>query len=388
MSSTLQGFSLVGELLQLRHRTIFECETLPVVFTTIGLALMLACQIRPLALQQTLYAIPSEWRRIKRSLDRFGPDLIYIDMIRLAPLIPYLRRWFPNAKILFDMDDLMSRRLRLTMRSGSTLSLGYMSDQIPSLLTKLWRSEFLSSPLMKYEAFALACSEKSALRWSDGVVLVSSVEAGELARAAASVPDISKRVFCILPPVENQHIPAPAPIRALTRFVFVGSDRLLQNALAIDWLVQTWKDTRPNLELWIIGSQSRHYEDVQGVNRLGFVENISRIYIPGTILLSPSFIQGGIKTKVLEAFSFGCAVAGNTATFEGLDIPGYPLAFEENDLKGFVAHPNGYIDRINEAALKGWRFVTENATYERHQRQWQQLALALVKGTSKMSHDA
>ena len=40
------------------------------------------------------------------------------------------------------------------------------------------------------------------------------------------------------------------------------------------------------------------------------------------VLFSPGLLRGGLKTKVLEAFAFGCVVIGNEVTFEGLHLDG------------------------------------------------------------------
>ena len=71
----------------------------------------------------------------------------------------------------------------------------------------------------------------------------------------------------------------------------------------------------------------------------GFVADLNDVYAPGSILLVPAVLPGGIKTKVLEAFSFGCAVLGNPLAFEGLDIQDYPLRLPEPDWTPYLMAP-------------------------------------------------
>jgi hypothetical protein len=74
------------------------------------------------------------------------------------------------------------------------------------------------------------------------------------------------------------------------------------------------------------------------------------VYAPGSVLVTPSFLRGGIKTKVLEAFAHGVPVVGNSVTFEGLDLPDYPLCLDERDaLADFLRTPSSHSGAIARA---------------------------------------
>ena len=77
-----------------------------------------------------------------------------------------------------------------------------------------------------------------------------------------------------------------------------------------------------------------------GVVWAGYVGDLAEVYTPGSLLVSPTFLRGGIKTKVLEAFAHGVPVIGNPATFEGMDLRDYPFCFADDAaLVRFLSNP-------------------------------------------------
>jgi hypothetical protein len=95
------------------------------------------------------------------------------------------------------------------------------------------------------------------------------------------------------------------------------------------------------------------------------------VYAPGSVLLVPAVLPGGIKTKILEAFSFGCAVLGNPVAFEGLDIPNYPLRLPEEDWARYLMAPEAYAATIERAAEAGRTFVAVVGSRARYAEAWE-----------------
>jgi glycosyltransferase involved in cell wall biosynthesis len=165
--------------------------------------------------------------------------------------------------------------------------------------------------------------------------------------------------------------PSPHPPH---RFVFVGSDRQIQNRLSIDWLVNFWREARPGAELHIFGAQARPAEEVPGVHWRGFVEQAWEIYHPGSIALAPTLVGGGIKTKVLEAWGYGCPVLGTPMAFEDLPIDGYPLVRPLDQWAALLTPPPGEHTQIwDEAARIGHAFVAQALTPAGYALSWRRL---------------
>ena len=103
----------------------------------------------------------------------------------------------------------------------------------------------------------------------------------------------------------------------------------------------------PSAELYIYGRMDGSYETVANVKFMGFADSLKDVYRKGSILLSPAFLAGGVKTKVLECISFGCPVVGNSITFEGVDINSNLLSFTFDEIERLVKCPDDYIHRIS-----------------------------------------
>jgi glycosyltransferase involved in cell wall biosynthesis len=159
------------------------------------------------------------------------------------------------------------------------------------------------------------------------------------------------------------------------RFVFIGGDLLAQNRLSIDVLLELWQRLTPATPLHIYGRQQRANRTVPNVHWHGFVEQVSDAYEPGSILLLPVVLAGGIKTKVIEAWSFGCPVLGNPLAFEGLELQDYPLIHPTVDWERYLLDPNTHTDVWHAAARIGNAFVRTTLSRERFAREWSNLMI-------------
>jgi hypothetical protein len=121
------------------------------------------------------------------------------------------------------------------------------------------------------------------------------------------------------------------------RFVFIGSDRLLQNRLSIDLLLLIWQRDHISYPLYIYGHQSRSQVEIANVFWGGFAEELDDVYTRNSILVAPAAIGGGIKTKILEALSFGNIPLGNRASFEGIE-GSEDLVMTEEELVWTITH--------------------------------------------------
>ena len=105
-----------------------------------------------------------------------------------------------------------------------------------------------------------------------------------------------------------------------------------------------WQRLAPPAELVIVGRLQRTYPSVRNVTYAGFVADLRDVYTADSVLLTPAFAAGGVKTKVVEAFAYGCPVLGNHATFDGLPLPkSYPLRLPLRALDEVVAQPERHL---------------------------------------------
>jgi glycosyltransferase involved in cell wall biosynthesis len=173
----------------------------------------------------------------------------------------------------------------------------------------------------------------------------------------------------VLPPAVGFPVPGLVT-RTCNAFVFVGSDSLLQNRLSIEFLVDLWRTTRPERPLQIIGRMTRPWPETPGVRFEGFVADLAEIYRNDVVALSPSFVEGGIKTKVLEALGYGTLAVGNALTFEGMGCDPGPLAMSAGELAAFVGDPGPRLPALLEAGTALRRCIESRTSPEAIEGAW------------------
>jgi glycosyltransferase involved in cell wall biosynthesis len=361
-----EAIGMDADVRELKIRSVFETGTL-VSKLRVGLRIVegvLAC--KPCALQVAMFASGDGKTRLIEAIEEFKPDVIYFDGIRMVDYAAFVRRRFPSSHIISDLDDLMSRRAHILRTGNFALSVGYLAKSIPTAVVSLINSRLVRNLLLRYEEYALKGHERLAAASSNAVTLVSTTDADALERI---LPDaMKKRVHVIAPPIDSvKPVTRPAgPVR----FVFVGADSQLQNRLAIQYLLASWKQLELRLPLVIYGRMSGQYETVPNVMFAGFAPTLGEVYTPNSIALCPTFLRGGIKSKVLEAISFGCVAVGNDAAYEGLDFEDAALAMDDARLERFLADPDADLNEVMDAAKRFAGFCERNFSLPVFARRW------------------
>lgn len=323
---------------------------------------------KPLPLQCALYSD----RRMNLHLDQIDADTIVFDSVRHIRSIRRIRANNSKIRIVVDMDDLMSRRVQLLIEKNLDVSLGLFAGEMPGMFARMLRNKWLSRLLMRYEAFTLKRVEEEICRLVDQVVMVSKLEADLLDTRLGGRS--RARILAVPPPISE-----PTSVRMFAdhdadrpvRFAFIGSDRVIQNRTSIDWLLDRWRSNKPSSQLVIAGRQSRTYANVPAnVSMLGFVDDVAEIYDGRTILLSPTFLSGGVKTKFLEAFAHGTTVVGTKSTFEGVDQQDCFIVIKENEWPDFLEKPDAHVDYFSQSARSGYELVAQKYTFDNFVIRW------------------
>jgi hypothetical protein len=337
-----------------------------------GLAWLLVRHIltqRPKALQLALYGGKAEIARIVDAAMAYRPDVVIIDTVRLIRIAEAVRRHLPEVRLVIDMDDLMSRRYDELADKAAPLNLGFVDRFVPKVLVRA--AGGLAQSIYRKEADGLRAAEMRALKIADTVVLVSPAEVQQLKAFERPhiLADKPTDIRAILPPsaIAGEIVPPPTPP---IHFIFIGSDRLHQNAMTIDYLVDFWRRREPRYSLKIFGQMTRRYPTFPNVHFMGFARDLSTVYADNGVLLCPTFLAGGIKTKILEAFSFGVPVVGTALSFEGMTFA-YPLCFDNlTILEDFVMNANEKMDILQTACDAGHAYVRRNCDIPIYEAQW------------------
>jgi len=336
MAFILQSLEAGGEVKQLRLHSALERRSAGRIMRLLAAAAWGVLTLRPIPLQALLFHAGGSERELDALVAHLRPETVVFDGVRSGQMALGLRARFPSLRIVCDFDDLMSRRMEVLARTGQPISMGYLRKMVPAWVQRCVLDGLFARLILSYEHRALRAAEGRIGRACDDTVLVSSVDAGHLRSLSPGV-----RVS-VVPPYMGAHAPF-RPLVAVERFVFIGGDSLLQNRQAIEFLVSLWARARPATPLHIFGKQGRIYPEVPGVVFRGFVADVADAYLPGSVLLAPSFLSGGVKTKVLEAMSYGIVPLGTEVTFEGIEadfdgLTGGPAQIEE-----WVCDPARYV---------------------------------------------
>lgn len=293
----------------------------------------------PYSLQALLFSDSQEILRIGNIVNSFKPDVVFIESERSIFLIQALRQRWPDLRIICDIDDLMSRRMTEWGNHGNAISLGYIERHLPALAKNLLAGP-LASWICRHEATTLQKVEQQLLAIADRVILLSSKEAALLKEITPV--ELHSKIALIPPSCEAKQINPPTqPIR----FIFIGSDALLQNRLTIEYLIDLWQEHNLQAPLAIYGKMRRDYPNLpKSIKFAGFASSLNDVYTANSVMLAPSFVKGGVKTKVLEAMEHGTLVVGNDITFEGIVDPDIHLKIpNKHELFEILQNPNAHI---------------------------------------------
>lgn len=292
---------------------------------------------RPLPLQ-SLIALQCVFPKEASASDNRA--IVYIDGVRLAYLVPDLRLAI-GGRIIVDFDDLMSRRVARMRRAGSELSFGAFASMLPPFAASAIRA---AAPLHRWlygvEKRLLRASEIRAAEEADAIAFTSPFEARLFSRLLRRYrPELRPQYLVLGPSVGEPLVAADADAvgRASPdiRFIFVGSDILEQNRIAIAGIRDLAAKGRLAAPVHIYGKMTQAYEDIPGVCFEGYIEDVADAYAPGAILLIPKSTRGGIKSKILEAFEHGTPTIATPSAVEGFD-PTYPWRLDDERLGQLV----------------------------------------------------
>jgi GT2 family glycosyltransferase/glycosyltransferase involved in cell wall biosynthesis len=212
-----------------------------------------------------------------------------------TPYMANIRKWAPQAKIVFD-----------------TVDLHYLREQR--------KAELESSASMLATAQRTRAQELAVIQQSDITLVVSPVEQSLL---AIDAPGAVVRI------VSNIHEPRRANTSYAERegLLFIGGFRHPPNIDAVEWFVaQVWPLVRlqmPQVVLTVVGShmpESIRALAGNGIVTAGFVEDIDPIIDAARVSIAPLRYGAGVKGKINQAMACGLPVVATSVAVEGMSL--------------------------------------------------------------------
>lgn len=150
----------------------------------------------------------------------------------------------------------------------------------------------------------------------------------------------------------NLILPVSMPVKEVDKIqtsqnkycLFVGSNSFL-NQEGVVWFVEK---VIPyiSMPIYFAGSicdfLKRKYPANDKVHYLGFVDNLDDVYAKASFIVSPIFSGSGMKTKTVEALSYGKYILGTTEAFIGIDADYEKIGGLCNDEYSFINKINNW----------------------------------------------
>jgi succinoglycan biosynthesis protein ExoO len=285
---------------------------------------------------------------------------------RMGIKIEQLGRKAPHA-IAVPLTDADRLFLAEAVQPSTFLLVDYafLTDAIPFALQPTTRSAVVMHDLFSAQdpgraVVTLELDEEIALL--DQADAVVTIQAEETAVIKAHMPD--KRV--ILAPMATRTVACAQPGQDGT-VLFVGSNTL-PNLDAINWLIKdVWPEvikSRPGARLQVAGSCCVGVTGgSEGVELLGRVDNLDKIYTTAGVVVSPLRLGTGLKIKLVEALGHGKAVIATETTLQGVKSMLTKSVRQADTKDGFVAALLDLLDDGSERRCLGERALMAAKQY-------------------------
>lgn len=268
-------------------------------------------------LQCSLYYSKSNVKRIRELCDKLNPDVIIVDMVRLAP---YIKAFSDRSCVkILDMDDLLSLRYERQANSvncGSNITGNY---EIGSAGGKLLGNSRIKRMILRSESKRMRKAEIRYANLYDKTIFVSDRETDELNKICGF-----EKAYTVRLGVDYDYYSAqPNACKEKGSLAFLGNMKVAANA---DSLIYIIKNILPKLDfeykLHVVGAVTDDFAEKYGRNNIifhGRVDDVREVIGGCEIFLSPIVYGTGIKTKILEAMAMGIPVITNSVGAEGID---------------------------------------------------------------------
>lgn len=242
------------------------------------------------------------------------PDVVIIDMVRLAPYMDALDGL--GLPVVLDYDDLLSKRYKRQIGVFGGSVLGKYETQASGLIRAIVSNRRLKNLVLRCESERIERAEDGYARRADAVLFVSPVEAAELNGRLGSNKCFDATLGTEV--VESEGLSCGN----MFDFGFVGNMHTAANQASLNYICDEVLPLLPGTTLRVIGvcpdDVAERYASRTQVSFSGRVESIAEELLKCKMMLAPFVYGTGIKTKVLEAMGMGVPVVTNFIGIEGM----------------------------------------------------------------------
>lgn len=313
--------------------------------------------------QNSVYYSRANYKAIKEFCENIEPDVVIVDMIRLAPYYNAFRSL--SCKKILDLDDMLSKRYERQVNSNNAKAqiLGTYSGKVGKSSKKLLDVNLVKKYVLKSESKRVALSEKKYGRIYDSVIFVSHIETREFNRM------IPNKAFTVSLGVDYSYYAEASNVcKEKGGLAFLGNLKVSANIDSLDMIIN---NILPKLNfdytLYVVGAASSELQEKYSNDRIifcGRVDDVRQIVKRCELFVSPIAYGTGIKTKILEAMAMGMPVITNSVGAEGIDAINGEHFIVEDDLNVVADIVNNLIG--DENRKKALSFAAQNLMKEKY----------------------
>lgn len=230
--------------------------------------------------------------RLKSMLQEGGVECVFIEHSLLAGYARYIKRWNSSVRIFIFYQNVEFNYYLDKSRVDSIFNV--------VMLLLAWRNERIARIFGDHHVV---------LTKRDGMELKRLYGIDRTKVIPISLPDLPGSVYSGGEGASGYHL-------------YVGSN-FFANMDGLCWYIEnvlSYMQTK----LIVVGKGmeflSSKYPNAQGLEILGYVEDLSEVYRSADFFVNPVFVGSGMKTKTVEAFQHGKTVLGCKEAFVGFDI--------------------------------------------------------------------
>ena len=243
----------------------------------------------------------------------YKPDIIICDMVRTSR---YLQKAKTDAIKILDMDDVLSRRYKQSIKNGDDV-LGQFRKKLPSIFIKTFDKLKINNFVLKFEEKRMRKFEIKSTKIFDKVALVSPIEVDYLSKESCAT-----NVF-VWPVSFKQHDYFYNENYHKKTILFVGNLLVSQNFSTLKYIIDNiFPRLKNEFILKVVGKNNQQiletYQSFSYIKFAGVVDDLESEIKNALCLLAPIQFGSGIKIKVLEAMSFGGIVITSKIGAEGI----------------------------------------------------------------------
>lgn len=268
--------------------------------------------------QISLFFSKKNEREIRNICDEVQPNLVIVDMVRLAPYIKALNKL--DCKKVLDLDDLLSKRYLRQCESNNSKAqiLGSYASGVNSNTKNILKLSWVKNFVLKSESKRVAKAEIKYGKLYDKVIFVSDKETNEYNTK------LHDKAITVRLGVDYDYFAQDVHVqKEKESFAFIGNFKVAAN---VDSLLLIYNEILPklnfNYKFYVIGYMPQELKTKLKDDRIilcGRIEDARPVIKKCPLFLAPIAYGTGIKTKILEAMAMGVTVVTNSVGVEGID---------------------------------------------------------------------